>query len=434
MNNSYNQIQTSIDIAQLIAKARDAEITRDMGCLKELLGPIWSDFERKPDLHNFEPKIRAELLRICGYFLTAYGTSQTVKNYQERGKDLVTEAIDLFEELDLPHEVGRAKALLASIYYYQGQIEETEIILDEASLRYENNQLHPVNLLISVLKIGALVWKLDFQVAYKILQDIQIPMELCEDKFLLSRYHNQAGIIYSRIGKFVESQQHYEKAISYGLEINNQRYVGNNLNNLALTYMRQGRLDEAKIKIDEAIELFGKLNEKGWLATAFDTKAQIQLRANQIEDGIVSIECSIELFSQGEFYGALTDAIWVKIHLLLRLERKEDAVMLFADLAKLAKTEIGEYAVRKYAIEFAKIIHVKKGTDFFGEVQAFKRNMLMEALVDANADISKAAKKLNADHSDLTRVLNREFPDIYLELGISPQMMSSTDNRKVLYY
>ncbi len=425
MKGTLNQTLTNVDFAQLIEKARVAELSRDVEALGALLEPVWPNFEKKPDFDEVEVETRGELYRICGYFLSILGFSQHKKNYQERGKDLLTEAIDLFVESNMPHHVGRTKALLAMAYYHQGRIEETEIVLDEASAFYQNDQLHPVNLLLSVTKIGALIWRMDFQSAYQILQEVQIPMELCEDPFLLARYHNQAGIIYSRIGMFSESQSHYEKAIQSSNEINNPRYVGNNLNNVALAHMRQGNLDAAKQSISEAIAVFEDIDEKGWLAVAFDTKGQIHLACNEYENGLSAIDRSIGLFGEGEFYSALTDAMWVKVHLLLRADRKEEAMIVFSELSDIANKEIGEYAVQKYAREFAKIVHVKKGTDFFAEVQAFKRELLMESLVDAGADMNKAAVKLKTNRKELIQVVNREFPDIYLELGISPGIMST---------
>ena len=428
MNFSYDQVETTVDLAQLVENARDAEVARDTDRLKELLEPVWSDFSREPDVVEAEPELKAELLRICGYFMTVYGQSNNIENYAETAKDLLCKAIDAFEELELVHSVGKTKALLASVYFQQGLMEEMRIVLDEASVFYENDQLHPVSLLIAVTKVAGLIWENDYPAAVQILSDVKIPMELCEDRFLLVRYHMQAGIIYSRIGRYQLSLEHFEKAERYGEEINNPVYVGNILNSSSLAYLRMGKLGDALEEADQSIGILKRLNDSVSVAHALDTKAQIHLASEEFEKALTSINESIELFEKGVKYSGLADAMWVKLHVLLRTNRKKDAFMLFWKLTDMAARNIGEYAVRKYAEKFAELIHVKRGTDFFGEVQAFKRDLLVESLIENDADIDKAAKKLKASRHQIIRVLNKEFPDIYLELGISPHVMTTANN------
>ncbi len=425
---SYKQNRVTLDLAEVIEKARDMEISRDLEGLENLLSPFWSDFGENPNFDEFEPKTVAEMYRICGYFLSAHGLAKSKKTYQERGKDLLTRAIDLFEKLDLNDEVGKAKSLLAATYYYQGQIEECEIVLAEAALYYENDQLNPVNLMLCLTQIATAVWKNDYQTALEILHKIQIPMELCENPFLLVRYHHQAGMVYSAIGRTSDAQKHYQNAIRCSREMANHRYEALNYNNLANAFVRSGKLDDALKTINTSIESFRRLRDTGSLASAYDTRAQIELKIGALDSAMKSIGKAIAHFEKGDFASGLTDAIWVKIHIMLRLNEKEEAFLLFSYLAGIAKEKIGEYAVKKYATEFSKIVHVKKGTDFFGEVQAFKRDLLMESLVEVDADIDKAAEKLKTKRNEIVHVLNKEFPDIYLDLGITPQAISAENN------
>ena len=428
MKLSYERVGTSIDLEQLVEKARVAERSRDLEGLKALLEPIWDDFTKKPDFEDLEPGIRADLLWICGYFITHYGQAHNVENFAGVARDLLTSAIEAYEELDLPHEVGRAKTSLAAVYFHEGLMEEMRIILDDAASYYENDQLHPVNLMIAVTKVGGLVWENDYQNAVSILNDVKIPMELCEDRFLLVRYHGQAGIIYSRIGRFEEAISHFERAENYSNELNNLNYVANISNSCALGYLRMGALEAAEKKIEQSIGILNDVTDTSMLAHSLDTKAQIHLASEEFEKALNCIDESIELFEQGVKYSGLADALWVKLHILLRTNRKKDAFMLFWKLTEMVSGNIGEYAVKKYAEKFAELIHVKRGTDFFGEVQAFKRDLLMESLIENDADIDKAAKKLKASRHQIIRVLNREFPDIYLELGISPHVMTTANN------
>ena len=428
MKLSYEQTGTSTELAQLVAKARDAEFSRDLEGLKTLLEPVWENFDVDPVFDHVELEIRAGLYRACGYFIGIYGQSQNIKTYLKRGEDLIKKSIELFSRAELPDEIGRAKALLGGIYHQQGKLDQAELVLDEASRCYEHDRLHPVSLLVSVTKLATLIWRNDYQGAIEILDDVQIPMELCDDSFLLFRYHNNAGMVRSRIGQFDRAKLHFEKAIFHGTNLNNPRYLGSAYNSFSLAYLRGNEPEKAWEKVNKSIQLFNDANEKGWLANALDTEAQIHFAADNFEKALVSIDESIKLFRQGDYYSGLTDSMWVKIHILLRLDRKEEAIILFSELADIASNKIGEYAVKKYADKFAKIIHVKRGTDFFGEIRAFKRDLLMESLVEANADIDKSAESLKTNRREIIHVLNKEFPDIYLELGMSPHVMSTANN------
>jgi len=422
-SNMQNGIQ--IELAQLIANARDAECSRDIDVLESLLKEVWEDFDQEPDFSGIEPEVKAELLRICGYFLCVYGFSKQISGYQERGKDFLSKAVELFHELGKFKEVGRAKALLGSAYFQLGQMEETEIVLDEASLSYEDDHLNPVNLLICVTKLAAVLWRKDYQQALEILRDVQIPMELCEDPFLLVRYHTQAGMLFSQIGKFEEANAHYEKAIGYGNKLGNLRYVASTLNNLASSQQRLGNLELARRHSAKAIRIFEDIDEIGWLSMALDTRANIYLNEGELDSALSTIERSIKLFQQGEFYSGLTDALWVKVHILLVMNEKEKAFMTFAELTEIASKHIGRYAVRKYAKEFSKIVYVRKNQDFTEEVRSFKREMITESMLEANANTDQAAKLLKISRKKLTTTINKQFPEIYLELGITPTLMAA---------
>lgn len=92
---------TLTDILYLIDEAKNAELCRDITAIQKILQPVWLDIEESPDFNNFDEIVRAELFRICGAFLSFYGNAKNLKDYQIRGKDLLTNAIELFEDSTL---------------------------------------------------------------------------------------------------------------------------------------------------------------------------------------------------------------------------------------------------------------------------------------------------------------------------------------------
>src|ERR1044072_3569561 len=87
---------TSAELLHLIEEARDVELCRDLDSLREVLQSVWN-VEEKPNFNNYDEPIKAELQRLCGVFLSFYGFARNLKDYQIRGKDLLINAIEIFE-------------------------------------------------------------------------------------------------------------------------------------------------------------------------------------------------------------------------------------------------------------------------------------------------------------------------------------------------
>ena len=423
--------KTFVNILEIIDTARVAEKKRDMQASRKILSPIWNDFETEPDFSQFEPGVEANLLRLCGMHLCLYGHAKGEDDYQERAKNLISQAISIFGVEKMLHEACEAKVMLSTAYLYAGQNEEVGIILDEVLPHYHNNELHPVYLLTQINKIGVLHWKRDYQEALEVLSSIKIPMEeVCDDAALLAQYHNQAGFILGRVERYQEATTHYEKAIINGEKAGRVRGVGISLNNLAYLNSSHDKNKEANENIVKALNIFEELGDAGWIAIVLDTKALVHLRENKLDLALESIEEAIGLFKKGERYSALTDALWVKICILLRADKKEEAFYIFSELSEIASSEIGQYAVTKYSKQLAEIVYSIKDIGFHKEVRAFKRQLIKDSFSSVNMDTKRAAKKLKIDEDKLLNILDKQFPSIYDEVGIrnKPTLVSRSVN------
>ena len=150
---------TNSKAIQLIREARNAELCRDIQASQYILSAIWSDLEEEPIINGLELPIQAEIFRLCGFFLSYYGRSRNLKNSQERGRNFLTRAIEIFDGKNLPHKSAESKVMLALCYWYEGAINECELILKETESEYENNQIHPVYIQICVNRLMTYYWK-----------------------------------------------------------------------------------------------------------------------------------------------------------------------------------------------------------------------------------------------------------------------------------
>jgi tetratricopeptide (TPR) repeat protein len=408
---------TTAELLQLIEEARNAELCRDTESLRRILQGIWI-IEETPNFDNYEEPIKAELLRLCGVFLSFYGNAQNLKNYQIRGKDLLTNAVEIFEANQLLDKAAEAKVMLALCYWNEGEVNECEAILKFVEAEFGKNLIHPVYLQICINRLLIYFWSQDLESALKIIEEINPPMQFCSDVRLQAMFHNQAGIFYTNISEYDKAVFHLNEAIRFAEKAKNKVFVAINLNNLAFLYKDIKDYDTAFKYISESVDKFKRVNHQGLLSHALDTKALIYLDWNKSEKALESINESIDCFRQGEDYRGLTDALWTKVRCLIRLERAEDAFFTFAELEHIALEKIGEIAAKKFAKNLTEEVYALKHLALFDEVAEFKKARVSAALIEANGVVGKAAKILRLkSHQALSDILNKQFPELLGELG-----------------
>ena len=406
----------------LLEEAKNAELCRDVEESRRIFSSFWQDIETDPDVSDFETVAQAELLRLCGFFLSYYGRSQGKANYQLRGKDLLTKAIEIFEELNFLDKTAEARIMLALCYWHEGEIEECDSILQFTEEQYKENQLHPVYLQSCLNRLMTLHWKKDSEKAVEIIEELKIPMELCQDWRLKTMYHNQASIFQCLLGKYDKAVLNQIEAIRFARRIKSTRFIATVLNNAAFLDTRMGNFETAHSHIEEAISLFENLNDTGWIPHALDTKALLLNKENRCEEALETIEIAISYFTKGDDYSGLVDAFWTKIQILLHLDRKSGALILFSELATLASQRIGEIAVQKYADLFADLLHAGKNLPLADEVKNYKKQMVSQSLRRNNASVTETASELGISHQSLSDILHNQFPELRKEFGLNNRM------------
>jgi len=408
---------TTKDVLHLIEDARNAELCRDTQSLRKILQTVWN-VEELPNFNNYDEVIKAELLRLCGVYFTFYGFAGNFKDYQIKGKDLLTNAIEIFEANKVSDKAAEAKINLAFCYWNLGEISECETILDIVEVEFDKNLLHPVYLQVCINRLLICFWKQDFESGMKIIEEINEPMQFCTDVRLQAMFHNQAGIFYRASKQYDKAVFHLNEAIRFAKKANNRFFLAINLNNLAYLYKEMNDFRKAFDCICKSIDEAKRINYQGFLPHALDTKALIYLDWNKSEKALDTINQSIEFFKEGEDCRGLTDALWTKVRCLIHLERPEEAFITFIELGQIALEKIGEVAVKKFAKNLTEEVYALKHLALADEVAEFKKARVSAALIQANGKISEAAKILRLkSHQALSDILNKQFPELLGELG-----------------
>lgn len=408
------------DQLALLENLKNAELCRDIDGMKSILKDIWDDFEKPPCIDFGDEKINAELLRYCGMFLSLYGNARNLVHYQARGKDLLIRAIEKFEELNIADKAAEANVGLAFSYWNTGEFYEAEIILSAVEKQFGENLLHPVYLQICINRMMVYFAKREFDQARELIARIEPAIALSEDARLKSMFHNNAGMIYNKVQEFLKAEYHFKEAIRHAEKVNNHLFVAANLNNLSFLHNQCGDYQKAFKYIDLSIQKFRDLENYGQLPHALDTKALIHLSCGEPENALRVINDAIEIFRKGEDYRGLTDALWTSVRCLFRLNRSEEALTVFIELERLARERIGEAAAEKFIKDLSAEIYIVRGLPLKEEVAAFKKSCVARALEKTGGNQDAAWKLLGLkNHQALSEILNRQFPELREELGIS---------------
>src|SRR5260370_15583932 len=129
--------------------AKQLEKIGEYDAASEALNEFWPDRNASPKLDDLDELTKAEMLLRIGALAGWLGSAQQTKGSEETAKDLITRAIEIFEELGQPEKAAEARADLALCYWREGALDEARINLDIAltSLKDKENDLKAVVLI-----------------------------------------------------------------------------------------------------------------------------------------------------------------------------------------------------------------------------------------------------------------------------------------------
>jgi tetratricopeptide (TPR) repeat protein len=418
MNKFPNAQNTNI--STLLPQAETALSTRDFSAFVSAFDKVWTDIGENPDFSRFPQE--AELLHLAGEFLIHFGKAYNLINYQSRGKDLLTQAIDMFNLQGKPEKALNSQVVLAFAYFQEGAKEEYALFLLDAESqfkgdKYDHNYLKlELNLLIYELEIGKLMK------AHKRISENLYLFQRTDNLKIKADFFNEAGITFRRLKIYDRAYQLLEEALYLAREINNQQYESLICNNLANTYRSDKKYEEALEYADRAIDLAE--NQDGWRAVFLDTKALIYADQEDYENAEGAINQAIALFRAGDDFGGLCEALWNKGEIMLKVELREMALQNFIECYQIASERIGGNSPASYLDKILDLILIIPHGNLFEKVDSVKKQLIEKALLESNGKITEAARILGIEHQTLSAMM-KNFPALYDDLGIQRRTRSA---------
>src|SRR6266404_6314643 len=341
------------DLARQLEKAGEYEAA----C--EALNEFWPKRNGSLSLNDLDEATRAEVLLRVGALSGWLGSTDQAAGNQETAKDLITQSIDLFQQLGLSERVAEARGDLALSYWREGSYDEARISLAEAldSLGEKDCDLRALLL----IRAGIIEERTQQLHEAMRLYNVAAPLlDRSEDHALKGQFHNEYGLVFRRLAAPENREDYLDRALmeytaaSFHFELaGNSRYLARVENNLGYLFFTIGKFDEAHKHLDRARHLFFALNDAGAVAQVDDTRARTLLAEGRVSEGERVARYAVRGLEKGDEQAVLAEALTTHGVALARLGDYPSAKRLLQRAIEVAETagDLGAGRARLSTIE-----------------------------------------------------------------------------------
>jgi tetratricopeptide (TPR) repeat protein len=325
-------------LAQVCTKTSELIYAGQYEAARDELGELWAGIGQRP-IVNAMPQMRAEILLQCGTLSGWLGSAKQL-NVQEKVKDLLTEALHIFQTLNLKAKVSETQCELGLCYFRRGAYDDARVFLDEAIKGAEDAELQ---LKILIRQASIEMWLGKYYEARQMLDKARLSFEQSNDA-LKGRWHGQMALILQKLATTERREDYADRAIIeftaaiyHYEEAGHERYCAINLNNLAMLLYQVERYNEAHEHLNRAHTFLERLKDVGLLAQVEETRARVYVAEQHYHAARRVIIGVVETFEKGGESALLSDALIIKGTVQARLGDNDESLRTFRHAIRIAK-------------------------------------------------------------------------------------------------
>jgi CheY-like chemotaxis protein/tetratricopeptide (TPR) repeat protein len=425
---------------------------------REALGTFWLGVGARPSLEAFSPLVTAEVLLRCGALSGYIGSSQHLAGAQEAAKDLLSEALRIFEIHGQIRKAAEVHYELGICYWRLGALDEAQVVLREALRRLTEADLElRAKILIRQTMVEISAHR--YYEAWEMLKQAEPVFEFAGDA-LKGRWHTQKALVLLQIASAEKQDGYSDRAVIeftaaiYHLEqAKHERLCGANINNLAFLLYKLGRYTEAHEQLDRARGILARLNDSGVVAQVDETQARVLVAEGRYAEAKIVIAGAVAALREGGEQALLADALTVQGIVQSRLGEHEQSVVTLREAmdaaeyagalesaghaalalveehgeARLSADEVYEtyrradslLARTQDAEDIARLrdcarlvmcrfanVALPEGFSLPRAVRAYEARFVEQALIEESGSVSRAARRLGVKHQSLAHMLS----------------------------
>ena len=299
----------------------------DYDSAAQALEEFWPTTSDEPKVDDLDPAMKATVLLRVGALISFIGSASQTAGSQERGKDLITRAAEIFESLGDKLHLAEARGDLALCYWREGAFDEARITLADALSQL--GDADPDLKAILLIRAGIIEERTRrLQNALNYYNEAQPLVDKSQDHILKGSFHFEYGLVFRRLAAPENREDYLDRALieysaaSFHYEQGgNERYQAIVENNLGYLYYTINRHKEAHKHLDNARTLFTNLRDVGTVASVDDTRARVLLAEGRLADAERVIRQSVRTLERGGEQAILSEALTTYGVILARLGR-----------------------------------------------------------------------------------------------------------------
>lgn len=312
--------------------ARELESSGSYEAARGALGELWSRIGERPHIENLALPLQAALLLRAGTLSSHLGSMQQLPQAQETAKDLITEALNLYQSLHETARVADAQIELGWCYYREGAFDEAHVLLADAARLLDENE---PELKALALVRRAIIEKetAQFDVALNTLNEAVALVERAPlNHALQGAYHNALAIVLRDLGEIEKREEHIDRALieyaaaSYHFEqAGHTRFRAVVENNLGYLYLKAKKLAKAREHLDRARRLFEAIKDAGWIAVVDEARGRLLLEEGRNFKAERLLRPAVHTLEQGGEMAHLIEVLTTHAVALARLGQRDKA-------------------------------------------------------------------------------------------------------------
>jgi len=281
----------------------------------EALAEFWPGHQGAPVLEGLDRSTCAQLLLRAGVLSGWLGSVDQALGSQEAAKDLITQSIEIYEELSEWKGSIEAQTDLALCYWREGAFENARDILTDVlnQLKTDNSELKAVALIrAGTVEIAAR----RSSEALRLYYQAATLLEQSQDHDLKGRFHNHFAVLFNNLGTAEDREDYIDRALieyaaaSFHFEqAGHTRYQACVENNLGFLYFTLGRFTEAHKHLDHARGLFIEIKDDVHLAQVNDTRARTLLAEDRVREAERFARSAVSTLEKGDEHALLAEAL-----------------------------------------------------------------------------------------------------------------------------
>lgn len=296
-------------------QAKELEKLGDFEGAREALSDFWDPLTNTLAVGQLQGIERAEVLHRVGSVASRGAAASPQEGAQESAKDFISQAIRIYEELNLHHNAAEARADLALCYWREGAFDEARINLNNAlrEISDDDQDLKALILIRAGIVEGDARRLSD---ALRIYGEASDLVEKSGDHYLQGTFHFSLGLTLRRMADGDNLETYVDRALieyaaaSFHFEqAGNKRYFANVENNLGFLLYSIGRYQEAHAHLDRARQLYTELKDSYSVAHTDETRARTFLASGRLPDAERTIRSAVRVLERGDGKSVLAEAL-----------------------------------------------------------------------------------------------------------------------------